>query len=27
MKRHYLDMVILSDLKRAVPSLELAGNP
>jgi hypothetical protein len=27
MKRHYLDMVILSDLKRAVPSLELLGNP
>lgn len=25
MKRHYLDPVILSDLKRAVPSLELAG--
>lgn len=25
MKRHYLDMVILSDLKRAVPSLELIG--
>jgi len=27
MKRHYLDPVILSDLKRAVPSLELVGNP
>ena len=27
MKRHYLDPVILSDLKRAVPSLELAGQP
>lgn len=25
MKRHYLDPVILSDLKRPVPSLELAG--
>ena len=25
MKRHYLDMVILSDLKRAVPSLDMAG--
>ena len=27
MKRHYLDPIILSDLKRAVPSLELVGNP
>ncbi len=27
MKRHYLDPVILSDLKRSVPSLELVGNP
>jgi len=26
MKRHYLDPVILSDLKRAVPSLELLGH-
>ncbi len=26
MKRHYLDPVILSDLKRAVPSLELVGH-
>jgi integrase len=26
MKRHYLDPVILADLKRAVPSLELAGS-
>jgi site-specific recombinase XerD len=25
MKRHYLDPVILSDLKRAVPSLDMAG--
>lgn len=25
MKRHYIDPVILSDLKRAVPSLEMAG--
>lgn len=25
MKRHYLDMVLLADLKRPVPSLELAG--
>jgi hypothetical protein len=26
MKRHYLDLVILSDLKRAVPSLQLVGH-